>query len=415
MSAAVSSLDPAELSRRVKLAATDSGFELCGIAPAVSPVGLSRLDDWLEQGFAGEMGYIARRREAYSHPENVQRGVRSLIVCAMNYRGAEPATCGPGEARVARYAWSGADYHDFLRARLHQVADTLHALGPGTKTRVVVDTAPLLERDFARLAGLGWFGKNTMLIHKRMGSRLLLGAILNDAELAYDQPHETSHCGTCTRCLEACPTDAFPEPGVLDARKCISYLTIELRSPIPAELRPGIGGWLFGCDVCQDVCPWNHKPPRTAAVEFIPRGDLNPAGAAEILNLSASEFHARFDGSPLDRPGYDGLRRNAAIVLGNTGGTASIADLAPHLGDPSPLVRGAVAWALGRIGGHAAYAALNERIAIETDETVLNELHAALGQASIPLPNSSSSSEISSSVTAGGGSAEAAASPRSRS
>lgn len=415
MAAAVSAIDPAELSRRVKLAATDAGFELCGIAPAVSPAGLSRLDDWLEQGFAGAMGYIARRRDAYSHPENVQRGVRSLIVCAMNYRGAEPAMCGPGEARVARYAWSGADYHDFLRARLHQVADALHALKPGVKTRAVVDTAPLLERDFARLAGLGWFGKNTMLIHKRMGSRLLLGAILTDAELDCDQPHETSHCGTCTRCLEACPTDAFPEPGVLDARKCISYLTIELRSPIPTELRPGIEDWLFGCDVCQDVCPWNHKPPRTAAVEFVPRKDLNPASAAEILNLSESEFHARFDGSPLDRPGHDGLRRNAAIVLGNTGGDAAIGDLLPHLNDSAPLVRGAVAWALGQIAGDAARSALNERLLIETDETVLNELRAALGQPSIPPPNSSTSSEISSSVTSGGGSEDAAASPRSRS
>lgn len=415
MTAPTPVLDPAKLSRRIKLAATEAGFELSGIAPAVSPGGLARLDDWLAHGFAGEMGYIARRREAYSHPQQVQRGVRSLIVCATNYRGTDPLPCGAGEGRVARYAWSGADYHDFLKARLQQVADVLHGMIPWAKTRTVVDTAPLLEREFARLAGLGWFGKNTMLIHKRFGSRLLLGAILTDAELEFDQPHETTHCGTCTRCLDACPTDAFPEPGVLDARKCISYLTIELRGPVPTELRRGMGNWLFGCDVCQDVCPWNRKPPKTAAVEFVPRSDLDPAKAAEILNLTAAEFHSRFDGSPLDRPGHEGLRRNAAIVLGNTGGEAAVPVLALHLDDPSPVVRGAVAWALGAIGHETIGVMLRDRLAIEPDETVRTELRAALAHASSPLPNSSISSETSASVTSGGSSDVVDVSLRSRS
>lgn len=415
MTAPSPDLDLAELSRRIKLAVADAGFELCGIAPAVSPGGLARLDDWLAHGFAGEMGYIARRREAYTHPQHVQRGVRSLIVCAMNYRGADPLPCGAGEGRVARYAWSGADYHDFLKVRLQQVAAVLHGLIPRVKTRAVVDTAPLLERDFARLAGLGWFGKNTMLIHKRLGSRLLLGAILTDAELNFDQPHETTHCGTCTLCLEACPTDAFPDPGVLDARKCISYLTIELRGPVPTELRRGMGNWLFGCDVCQDVCPWNHKPPKTAAAEFLPRSDLDPARAAEILSLTAAEFHSRFDGSPLDRPGHEGVRRNAAIVLGNTGGEAAVPILARYLDDPSPVVRGAVAWALGAIGHETIGVILRDRLAIEPDEMVRTELRAALAQASSPLPNSSISSETSASETSGGGSDVVDVSLRSRS
>lgn len=374
-------LDPAQLSRRIKSAAAETGFELCGIAPAVSPTaGLARLDDWLARGFAGEMAYIPRRREAYDHPESVQRGVRSLIVCAMNYRGDDPAPCSAGQARIARYAWSGEDYHDFLKMRLQQLANRLHDLVPGSRTRVAVDTAPLLERDFGRLAGLGWFGKNTLLIHKRLGSRLLLGAVLTDVVLEFDQPHESSHCGTCTRCLVACPTDAFPEPGVLDARKCISYLTIELRGSIPAELRAGIGDWLFGCDVCQDVCPWNHKPPRTSAREFQPRADLNPADAVEILNLTEAEFHSRFDGSPLERPGFEGLRRNAAVVLGNTGGEAAIPVLLRHLNDASALVRAAVAWALGNLGGVAAQQALQDRLSAETDVPVREAVLAALAR-----------------------------------
>ena len=407
---------PAELSGLVKQAAADAGFELCGIAPAVSPGGLPRLQEWLDRGFAGEMGYMPRRRAAYEHPENVQRGVRSLIVCAMNYRAADPAPAARGQARVARYAWSGADYHDFLKERLQQVALALHGLQPGVKTRTAVDTAPLLERDFARLAGLGWFGKNTMLIHKRMGSRVLLGAVLTDAALASDQPHETTHCGTCTRCLEACPTQAFPEPGVLDARRCISYLTIELRSPIPLDLRAGVGDWLFGCDVCQDVCPWNHKPPRTAASEFVPRADLNPADALAIVALTEDQFQVQFAGSPLERPGAAGLRRNAAIVLGNTGGPAAVPVLITQLDDESSLVRGAVAWALGQIGGPQALSALQSRLAKETDAEVREELEQALNQRSSPPPNSSASTDSSSSVTTGGGSDDTAAvSPRSRS
>jgi epoxyqueuosine reductase len=281
-------------------------------------------------------------------------------------------------AQVARYAQGPADYHDVLKDRLRAVAEVLHELAPGCRTRAVVDTAPLLERDFARLAGLGWFGKNTMLIHKRSGSYLLLGALLTDVELDYDQPHHTSHCGTCTRCLDVCPTDAFPEPYQLDARKCISYLTIELKGPIPADLRSGIGDWLFGCDLCQDVCPWNRKSPTTDDPVFQPRADLAPADALDMLRLTRDEFRLRFRNSPLARPGYNGLRRNAAIVLGNSGDAAAVPDLIATLSDADPVVRGAVAWALGQLGGDAARTALQERRGIEDNPTVLQELDAAL-------------------------------------
>jgi epoxyqueuosine reductase len=245
----------------------------------------------------------------------------------------------------------------------------------------VVDTAPLLERDFARLAGLGWFGKNTMLINKRRGSWLFLGALLTDVALTADEPHRTDHCGTCTRCLDACPTDAFVEPHVLDSRRCISYLTIELRDrPIPEELRPSMGDWLFGCDVCQDVCPWNRKAPVSSEAAFEPRADLCPADCATLLKLTAGEFERQFGATPLARPGREGVLRNACIVLGNTGDQRDLPPLIAALTDISPLVRGAAAWALGRIGGPEARAALESHTLVEDNPVVTREIHNALRQ-----------------------------------
>ncbi len=366
------------IAAQLRAAARDVGFDLVGIAPAVTPTGFSRLQAWIEQGFAGEMHYIPRREAAYEHPRHVLEAVRSVIVVAMNYRTEEPLPRQANAGRVARYAWGTADYHDLVRSRLLQLADRLHAVSPGCRTRAVVDTAPLLERDFARLAGLGWFGKNTLLIDKHQGSDFFLGAVLTDVELEYDRPHETAHCGTCTRCLEVCPTDAFPEPYVLDARKCISYLTIELKTQIPVELRTGVGEWLFGCDLCQDVCPWNRKAPRTAPAEFAPLADRNPASALDILQLTEAEFDRRFGKTPLARPGWTGLRRNAAIVLGNVGDSRAIPVLSQALHDPIPMIRGASAWALGRLGGDSARAALQSRLAVEDNADVRAELDAAL-------------------------------------
>lgn len=369
--------DRAALSATIKSEARRIGFGLVGIAPAVSPDGFGALQEWLQRGFAGEMGYLPRREAAYEHPEHVLPGVKSVIVLAVDYQTAEPAPAVGGAGRVSRYAWGEADYHDVLRAKLKELAGVLHEARPGCKTRGVVDTAPLLERDFARLAGLGWFGKNTMLINKQRGSWFFLSALLTDVELDYDQPHETSHCGTCTRCLDACPTDAFPEPYVLDARRCISYLTIELRGPIPSDLREGMGQWLFGCDVCQDVCPWNRKAPTSGESAFQPSPDLTPADAVELLKMSEVEFRRRFRDTPLWRPGWAGLLRNAAVVLGNTGDAQFIPALVEALNHSEPLVRGAVAWALGRIGGEAARAALQSRLDVEDNADVLQEIEAA--------------------------------------
>lgn len=359
------------------------GFDLVGVAPAVSPPGLPKLHEWLRAGFAGEMLYLSRREAAYEHPRNVSPSVRSVVMLAMNYRTEEPRPTEANEGRVARYAWGTTDYHDLLREKLRQLSDFLHKQRPGCTTRGVVDTAPLLERDFARLAGLGWFGKNTMLIHKRAGSWLLLAGLLTDIELEADAPHETSHCGTCTRCLDVCPTDAFPEPYVLDARKCISYLTIELKTSIPLALREGVGEWLFGCDLCQDVCPWNRKAPRSDEPAFVPQPDLDPADGVDLLRMTREEFEARFAKTPLARPGFDGLRRNAAIVLGNRGDSSAIPVLIESLQDSAPLVRGAAAWSLGKLGGDDARAALVARHQIESDPCVLVELAAAVDNADL--------------------------------
>jgi epoxyqueuosine reductase len=332
----------------------------------------------LERGFAGEMHYLTRRADAYAHPESVLDGIRSIVVLATNYHTTEPSPPAPTQGLVSRYAWGEGDYHDLHRDRLRELGKFVQRRQPGCRTRGVVDTAPLLERDFARLAGLGWFGKNTLLINKQLGSWLFLSALLVDFELEPDAPHTASHCGTCTRCLDACPTDAFVEPYVLDARKCISYLTIELRDAIPLELRSGMGEWLFGCDVCQDVCPWNRKAPVSQDSHFQPRPDLAPADAISLLGLSEAEFQARFRDTPLSRPKRAGLLRNAAIVLGNRGDPAALPALVQGLSDAEPLVRGACAWALGHFRGTDARTALEHRLAIEPDVAVQGEIQDAL-------------------------------------
>ncbi|HUG93152.1 MAG TPA: tRNA epoxyqueuosine(34) reductase QueG [Planctomycetaceae bacterium] len=384
-SATITTAGPADgdraraLAQDLKAEARRLEFDLVGIAPALAPAGFHSFLEWLEHGYDGEMDYLRRRQDAYRHPRGVLNTVRSVVMLGMNYRTAEPQSARAHAGLISRYAWGDGDYHDVLRERLRRLAGFLHDRAPGCRTRGVVDTAPLLERDFARLAGLGWFGKNTMLINKRAGSWLFLAGLLTDLELDCDQPHESSHCGTCTRCLDACPTGAFPEPCVLDARRCISYLTIELRDrPIPAELREGVGQWLFGCDICQEVCPWNRKAPASGEPAFQPRADLHPADAIELLRLNADEFHTRFAHTPLARPGRAGLLRNACIVLGNAGDERAAPALTDALADPEPLVRGAAAWALGRLGGGLAFEALRQRSACEADRVVAAEIAAAL-------------------------------------
>ena len=348
MKTAFPPISAAELTATLRQEALRLGFSQVGVCPAVTPTGIGRFQEWLAAGYAGEMQYLSNRAEAYEHPRHVLDGVRSLVMLAMHYRTAEPAPVAPGQGRVSRYAWGSADYHDLIRARLSELAAVLQGLAPEALVRGVVDTAPLLEREFAQLAGLGWIGKHTLLLNRAHGSWFFLAALLTDLELEYDAPHETDHCGSCTACLDACPTNAFPAPYVLDATRCISYLTIELRGSVPEDLREGMGDWVFGCDVCQDVCPWNRRAPTTAEPSFAPQDELNPLDLLGLFSLSDDEFRARFRHTPLWRSKRRGLLRSAAIALGNNPTPEAVEPLRLGLCDAEPLVRDACAWALSR-------------------------------------------------------------------
>jgi epoxyqueuosine reductase len=323
------------------------GFSLVGVARASEADGFDRLREWLERGYAGEMTYLHRHADARQHPSSILPEVQSVIMLGLNYANTDVAP-SPNSGRVARYA-QGPDYHDVLRAKLNELLDWVRDEVPGCVGRGIVDTAPLLERDFARRAGLGWFGKNTMLLNRRQGSYLFLAALLLNLELEADAPHETSHCGTCTACLDACPTDAFRGPGWLDARRCISYLTIELRSSVPEEWREGIGDWLFGCDVCQEVCPWNRRRPLEGTVTLAHRDDLESLDAIELLGLDEPAFRERFRGTAFLRAKRRGLLRNAALVLGNVGDERALPALRRAAEDPEPLIAEAARWAIERI------------------------------------------------------------------
>ncbi|MBI3329039.1 MAG: tRNA epoxyqueuosine(34) reductase QueG [Nitrospinae bacterium] len=372
--------DRSAFTQQIKAKAQALGFDLVGMTTAEPLPHADRYRAWLAQGFAGEMGYMTRNVEKRADPSRVLPGVRSIIVLGMNYHTAPEL---PKDARlrgwISEYAW-GHDYHAFLGKQLEALAGFIRdSAGPAVQARWYVDTGPILEREVAWRAGLGWPGKNTTLINRGLGSWLFLGVILLDMELAYDAP-ATAHCGTCTRCLDACPTGAFVGPGVLDARRCISYLTIELRGPIPRELRPLMGTHIFGCDICQAVCPWNRKAPATAHAVFWPRAGYAAPELIPLLDLSEEDFRRQFRDSPIWRAKRRGFLRNVAVALGNLRDPRAIPALALALRDPEPLIRGHVAWALGRMGGMATQPILHAALATECDAEVREEIICALGE-----------------------------------
>ncbi len=344
------------------------------------------------------MSYIQDRLDAYRHPEGVLPGVRSIIVLALPYEAAANSSVAPAppelwdsvpadrghnpgggdglqHGRIARYAWSGVDYHDTIHQKLTQLCKQVGDGAPGSRSRGVVDTAPLMERELAQLAGFGWRGKNTLLLNKQFGSYFFLCCLLTDVQLPISAPHESAHCGTCTACLDACPTDAFPQAGVLDASRCVSYLTIEHRGPIPIELRAGVGDWLFGCDVCQEVCPWNHKRSRSTK-----RADdsMDSIDLYQLFDLTDDQFRRRFRRTPLWRSKRRGILRNAAIVLGNQARPRHLTTLNKGLWDAEPIVRGASAWAIGQIASATSIEMLQRRLPLEGDELVRQEIHQAM-------------------------------------
>lgn len=343
----IAEMRPAVIEERIRAQAYGLGFDLVGIATLGPVEGASALDDWLDHGYAGDMEYIARGAEKRRDTRLPVAGATSAIVVGLDYGGAEQ----PGP--VARYA-RGDDYHEIMVGRLRELQRWIgREVGGPIRGKAYVDTGPILERELARKAGLGWFGKNTVLINPKRGSYFFLGVLLVELDLVPDAPFEADRCGSCTRCLDACPTGAFTGPRVLDATKCISYLTIETKGDIPEELRAAVGERIYGCDVCQSVCPWNVRfaSELPESSPFAPReviaGKDARTLARDILAMSQEEFTAAFRRSPMKRAKLRGLKRNAAVVLGNTGTMDDAPVLQQALDDSEPLIREHAAWALG--------------------------------------------------------------------
>ena len=373
---AMSHTDGMDLAAAWKAEAHHLGFDLVGLTSAEPPGHLDVYRAWLDAGRHASMGYLAGER-ALTRRSDLRRILPACAtVLAVGLRYPPPTRDGP----IAAYAMA-QDYHDAIPARLRTLVEWLEQrVGRSLPHRIYTDTGPLLERELGQRAGLGWIGKNTCLIHPRLGSYFLLGEILLTLSLPPDPPMVEDRCGRCTRCLEACPTGCIRPDRTLDAARCLSYLTIEMRGDIPLPLRAAVGPWLFGCDVCQRVCPWNERfaaPPEPAA--WPRRPDLERLTARDFLDADPLQLRAWMRGTPLERPRRGGLLRNAAVVAGNSGDRSLAAPLARQLTeDPEPSLRAHAAWALGRLGGAQARAALERSQAAERQADVLQEILDAL-------------------------------------
>ncbi len=374
------------LSQQIQKRARDLGFELVGITPAEQSQTIQRYRQWIENGYAGKMGYLKRHLPLKEDTRRLLQEAKSIISLAMNYYTIDTPKAlaeNPSRGQISRYAW-GNDYHDVIRERLLDLVDFIKTTGEDQlKSRVFVDSGPVLEREYAQKAKLGWIGKNTNLINWRSGSWYFLAEVLVSIDLvSKDLGRETEtlrgSCGTCTKCLEACPTEAFIEPNVLDSRLCISYLTIELKDSIPKALRSKMGNLIFGCDICQEVCPWNSKAVSTGEPAFQPRdGNLAPE-LLSLVNMTQAEFSEKYRGSPIKRAKRRGFLRNVIVAIGNWGSRAAVPALKKALIDDEPLIRGHAAWALGQIGGKSAEQALQKQLQLEDDPGVTSEIQVAL-------------------------------------
>ena len=365
------------LTQQIHQRANELGFELVGITPAVQSETIARYRQWIESGYAGKMNYLKKHLLLKTDVRQLLTEAKSVVSLAMNYYTLDPPKAlanDPARGQISRYAW-GDDYHDVIRQRLSELVDFMKQVAETElKTRVCVDTAPIIEREYAQKAGIGWIAKNTNLIHWRSGSWYFLAEVLINIDLESDAPPLRGSCGTCTRCIEACPTDAIIEPNLLDSRLCISYLTIELKESIPEVLRPKIGNLIFGCDICQEVCPWNSKAVPTDEPAFQPRdGNLTPQ-LLSLIGMTQQEFSRRFKGSPIKRAKRRGFLRNVLVAIGNWGEPRAVPPLKDALADDEPLVRSHAAWALGKIGGDTAKQILQTRLTIETEQEVITEI-----------------------------------------
>ena len=347
-----------EIGATIAKAATEAGFALAGIAAVEDSPELEYFPQWIAEGRAGEMKYLEARDEQgrlkRASLAHVAPWARSVVVCAINYNTAQPYSTHTKEQDrgwISRYAWGDRDYHDSVLRRLQQVEAALrNSCGSDDLvTRSYVDTGPIVERVVAKYAGIGWIGKNTCIIHQKLGSWMFLGVILTSLDLAPSLP-APDRCGSCTRCIDACPTDALIAPYRLDSNKCIAYLTIEKRGAIPEEIRAGMGRQVFGCDICQDVCPWNRKAPATDATEFEPRAELVNPALDWLAEMSAEEFRQNFRNSPMGRTKRTGLRRNAVIAMGNSGERKFLPLLDKLAGDEDEVVAESAGWAIKKLG-----------------------------------------------------------------
>jgi epoxyqueuosine reductase len=364
------------LTCEIRDVARQLGFFRTGIVRAGPLPDSSRLDQWLKQGMCGEMSYLERQSAKRRDPRLVLEGVRTIITVAINYHASGELTAEPLRGRISRYAW-GDDYHLLVQPRLERLLDFLRDRVPGTRGIAFVDTGPVMEKSWAALSSLGWLGKNANVLTREQGSWFFVGVILVDLDLECEA-QRPGHCGTCTRCIHACPTGAIVAPYVVDARLCISYLTIELRGAIPRKLRPLIGNRIFGCDDCQEVCPWNRFAVTTTEPAFLPAaGNLMPE-LAPLVRLTQEEFSRRFSSSPVRRVKRDGFVRNVVVALGNSGNREAVAPLVHAMSDTSPLVRTHAAWALGQLRTPEVGTTLRVARARESDPEVLAEIDRAL-------------------------------------
>ena len=368
------------LSSQIKEAAQRLGFELVGISPMRPAPHEQSFAQWLREGLAGNLDYMQRTESLRRDPRELVPWAVSIISVGMNYYSGYSRPVESSESRgwISRYAW-GDDYHNVMKGKLEALLESIGQFRDGNiQGKAFVDSGPVLERDFAGIAGLGWIGKNTHLISPKKGSWFFLGELFVDLPLAYDRPIR-DRCGRCDLCLKACPTAAFVGPYVLDARRCISYLTIELKDWMPRSLRPLVGNHIFGCDICQEVCPYNVKALPTAEIAFQPRSGLHAPELIAFLSLSEAEFRQRFRASPILRAKRRGFLRNVAVALGNLKALDAVPALIRSLDDEESVVRGHVAWALGQIGAQTALDPLHRRLRAENDADVQEELREAIG------------------------------------